>query len=227
VRYAAAAVLGLCSVSLCSPAQAETARDVLVNAAFFAPTKAAALARVNQAVALAEGAVKRDPRDQNARLQHALAISYRGKLNRSRADVIAARRVFEAMVAANPRDPEAQMALAGWHLAAVIELGPMVARTVLGARTASGNSALDRALALGRNRASIPALASLQRIQLSPNDVAGARRLAEVAMAAGADTAFDRVMQKQAAALLPALRAGNGKAAAALAKRLMPFGKVE
>lgn len=222
-----AALAGLCSVALCSPAQAETAKDILVNAAFFSPNKAAALVRVRQAVSLAEGAVKRDPRDLEARLQRALAISYRGKLSRSRGDVIAARREFEALVAANPRDPEAQLALGGWHLAAVIELGPLMARTVLGARAALGNKAMDAALATGRGRASVPALASLQRIQLNPDDVTGARRLAEVAVAARADTAFDRVMQKQAATLLPSLRAGNGKAAAALAKRLMPFGKVD
>lgn len=221
-----AALLGLCSMAICAPAQAESSRDVLVSAAFGARDKASALARVNQAVAMAETDVKRDPRDLNARLQRALAISYRGKLSRSRADVLTARREFEAVVAGNPRNPEAQMALAGWHFAAVIELGPFMARTVLGARLATGNQALDRALALGRDRASIPALASLQRIQVDPSDVAGARRLAEVAMAANAGTSFDRLMQKQAAILLVSLRKGDGKASAALAKMLMPFGRV-
>lgn len=222
-----AALLGLCSMAICGPAQAETARDVLVSAAFGTRDKSTALARVGQVIAMSDAAIRRDPRDQNARLQRALAISYRGKLNRSRADVLTARREFEAVVGAEPRNPEAQMALAGWHLAAVIELGPLMARTVLGARTASGNKALDQALALGRNRASIPALASLQRIQINPDDVAGARRLAEVAVAAGADTAFDRVMQKQASILLATLRKGNGKMAAAVAKLLMPFGRID
>jgi len=222
----AVTVLAICSAAICTPAHADTSRDILVSAAFGTRDKATALTRVNQAVATADAALKRNPGDENARLQRALAISYRGKLSRSRADVLTARREFEAIVAADPRNPEAQMALGAWHLAAIIEFGPLMARTVLGARTAAGNQALDRALALGRDRASIPALASLQRIQINPSDVTGARRLAEVAIKADATTSFDRLMQKQAAILLPSLRDGNGKAAAATAKLLMPFGRI-
>lgn len=221
-----AAIMGLCSAIVCTPVHAETARDILVNAAFGARDKGAALARIGQALASADAALKRNPGDENARLQRALAVSYRGKLTRSRTDVVAARREFEALVVADPRNPETHLALAGWHLAAVIELGPLMARTVLGARTAAGNSALNRAIALGGNHAAVPALASLQRIQIDPADVAGARRLAEAAVAATADNPFDRLMQRQAAALLVMLRKGNGKAAASLAKLLMPFGRV-
>lgn len=222
----AVALMGLCSAVICTPAHAESARDILVNAAFGTHEKGVALARIGQALASSDAALKRDPRDENARLQRALAISYRGKLNRSRADVIAARREFEALVVADPRNPETHLALAGWHLAAVIELGPLMARTVLGARAAAGNTALSRALALGGNHAAIPALASLQRIQIDPADVAGARRLAEAAVASGAENAFDRLMQRQAAALLVSLRKGNGRASASLAKLLMPFGRI-
>jgi hypothetical protein len=118
------------------------------------------------------------------------------------------------------------MALGAWHLAGVIEFGPMLARTVLGARTAVGNQAFERALAMDKDRASIPALASLQRIQIDPSDVAGSRRLAEEAQRTGASTSFDRLMQKQAATLLTVLRTGNGKLAAATAKLLMPFGRI-
>ena len=219
-------IVGLSLVAVSGQVHAESARDILMNAAYSARDKASALAGINQALASAQAAMKRDPRDQNARLQRGLAISYRGKLTRTRADVLAARRDFEAVVAADPRNPEAQMALAGWHLGSVIELGPMMARTVLGARKAAGEQALTRSLALGGDRASIPALASLQHIQLDPSDLAGTRRLAESAMKANANTPFDRLMQKQAAALLVVLRGGNGKAAAAAAESLMPFGRV-
>lgn len=222
----AAALVGICSAIICTPAHADTARDILVSAAFGTREKAVALARIGQAMAWADASLKRNPGDGNARLQRALAISYRGKLNRSRSDVIAARREFEALVVADPKNPETHLALAGWHLAAVIELGPLMARTVLGARAASGNAALARALALGSNHASVPALACLQRIQIDPGDVAGAKRLAEAAMSATADNGFDRLMQRQAAALLVSLRKGNGKAAASLAKLLMPFGRI-
>jgi hypothetical protein len=217
----------LATVAIISPAQAQNARDILMDAAYASPDKATAEARIGRAITAADAALKRNPRDHEARLQRALAISYRGKLTRTRADLITARRDFEAVVAAEPRNPEAQLALAGWHLGAVIELGPMMARTVLGARKATGVQALDRSLALGADRASIAAMASLFRIQLDHNDIAGARRLAEAATRAGAGTAFDRLMQKQAAALLVSLRKGNGKASAATAERLMPFGRFD
>jgi tetratricopeptide (TPR) repeat protein len=217
----------LATVAIVSPAQAQNARDILMDAAYASPDKTTAQARIGRAIAAADAALKRNPRDHEARLQRALAISYRGKLTRTRADLIAARRDFEAVVAAEPRNPEAQLALAGWHLGAVIELGPMMARTVLGARKATGIQALDRALALGADRASIVAMASLFRIQLDHSDIAGARRLAEAATRAGGSTAFDRLMQKQAATLLVSLRKGNGKASAAAAERLMPFGRFD
>ena len=82
----------------------------------------------------------------------------------------------------------------------------------------------DAALANGGGRAAFPAFASLNRIQLDPTDVAGARTLAEAAVKGRVVRGEDRAMQRAAAQLLPLLRAGNGKAAAALAKRLMPFG---
>jgi len=217
----------LATVAIISPAQAQHARDILMDAAYASPDKATAQARIGRAIAVADAALKRNPRDQEARLQRGLAISYRGKLTRTRADLLTARRDLEAVVAADPRNPEAQLALAGWHLGAVIELGPMMARTVLGARKATGVQALDRSLALGSDRACIAAMVSLFRIQLDPSDIAGARRLAEAATRADAGTSFDRLMQKQASALLVSLRKGNGKASAATAERLMPFGRFD
>jgi len=219
--FAAAAVIA------CAPAAAaETPRDILMGAAFTVPDKATALARIDRALKLAEAALARNSKDADARLQRAMAISYRGKLTRSRADVLAARRDFEALAAANPRHAEVQLALAGWHLESVAELGGLVARTALGARKATGLQTLNRALALGGNRALFPAFASMIRIQADPADVAGARRLAETALKADASNPVDRMMQRQAAALLPALRKGDGKAAARSAKLLLPFGRV-
>jgi hypothetical protein len=119
------------------------------------------------------------------------------------------------------------MALAGWNLGAVIELGSTMARVGLGARKAWGLQALDRAVALGGGRPLFLAFASFTRIQLDPGDVAEARRLAELAVAGQAATPIDRIMQRQAAALLPLLRAGNGKAASRSAALLLPFGRLE
>ena len=57
-------------------------------------------------------------------------------------------------------------------------------------------------------------------------DAAGARALAEAALKARVARPEDRIMQRHAAQILPLLRAGNGKAAAALAETLMPLGSV-
>jgi hypothetical protein len=209
-----------------SPAAAESARDLLTSAAFATSDRAAALAKVEAALREANATLARKPKDHEALLQQAIAIGYRGKLKRSPADAKAARRAFEALVAARPRDPEAQLAIGGWHLAAIVEIGPLLARTVLGARKGPGIQSVDRAVALGGGRALFPAYASMLRIRLDPNDVATARRLAEAATKARAPTTLDRIMQRHAAAVLVPLRAGNGKAAAALAKKLSPFGRI-
>jgi tetratricopeptide (TPR) repeat protein len=208
------------------PAAAETAREILTTAAFSPSDKATALARIDRAIKSTDAVLAHDPDDREASLQRALAISYRGKLNRNRSDILVARRGFEAAIASDPRNAEAHMALAGWHLGAIIELGPFMARTLLGARKETGLQALDRSLALGGDRAFFPALASMHRIQLDPSNVAGARRLAEAAVKARAETPLDRLMQKEAATLLESLRKGDGKAAAQTAKLLLPFGRL-
>ena len=64
------------------------------------------------------------------------------------------------------------------------------------------------------------------RIRADHNDVAGALALAERAANAPAPAPLDQLMKRNAAAILPALRAGNGKAAAAQARKLLPFGKL-
>ncbi len=219
-------VAGLLLALLARPAAAQSARDLLMAVAFTPSSKADALAGVGRAIATADAVLARNLGDREARLQRAVAVSYRGRLRSNRADLKAALRGFEEAVAADPRNAEAHMALAGWHLGAVIELGSMLAGIMLGASKAKGERALDRALALGGARAFFPAVASLHQIQLDPHDVPGARRLAEMAVGGETPTNADRLLQRQAAALLVVLRPGNGKAAAKAARRLLPFGQV-
>lgn len=207
-----------------APVAAATPREMLVDAAFSARDRPSAEAELAGAKDAAEAILARRPDDREARMQRALAIGYLAKLKGSRSDALAARRQIEALAAADPRDPEAQMALAGWHLNAITELGGMVARAALGARNALGFAALDRAVVLGRDHATFPAMAGLMRIRSDAGDVIRARKLAELAAATPAPTPLDRIMQKSAAAILVPLRAGDGTAAAALARRLLPFG---
>jgi hypothetical protein len=224
----AVALVALASFGVASPVRAAASpRELLVSAAFGTRDKAVALARIDLALKGAEAILARQPKDHEARLQRAMALSYRGKLTRNRADLVAARQGFESLVASRPGDAEPLMALAGWNLGAIIELGPLMARAGLGARKAPGIQQLDRAVALGAGRPLFTAFASFTRIQLDPNDIVESRRLAELAIAAIATTQIDKIMQRQAAALLPLLRAGNGKAAAKSATILLPFGRLQ
>jgi hypothetical protein len=224
-RQILAAVAACASISIAAPAAAATPRELLMSAAFGSPDKATALARIEAGLKAADALLARNKGDREAQLQRAVAISYRGKLKRNRADLLTARRELEALVAANPGNAEAQAALGGWHLGAVTNVGAMVARTALGARKLVGLKALDRSVALSGGRAFFPAFASLTRIMLDPADVAGARRLAEAAVKARVDGPMDRIMQARASTLLKALSTGDGKAAAKTAKTLMPFGR--
>lgn len=203
---AAASVL-----AVAAPASAQSARDHLVKAAFDARDKPGALASVVAALSLADATLARDPGNREAQLQRALAIGYRGRLNRNRSDVQAARRQFEALVAANPRDAEAQMAIGGWHLGAIIDLGAMVARTGLGARKDRGLQALSASVTSGGGRAIFPAYAALTRIMYDPSDIAGARALAETAVRGRVARPEDRIMQRHAASLLPHLRPATAR----------------
>lgn len=217
-------VLALSAAVCCAaPATAATPREILTNAAFTARTRDQAVAAVATALTQAEATLAREPNDREAQLQRAIAIGYRAKLRKGAADAKEARRLMEALVAADPRNAEARAALAGWHLDAVATLGGFLARTVLGAKKADGVAGLDMAMRLGGNRALFPAMAALTRIQIDKGDAANARALAERAVGSQAPTPLDRIMQRNAVLLLVPLRAGDGAGAQALAGRLLPL----
>lgn len=210
-----------------SPARAagETARQTLTEAAFFTSDKAAALAGVNAAEAQSLTLLRRNPGDAEAKITRALAASYRAKLINSRGEALAARALFEKLVADDAGNAEAQAALGGWHIEALATLGSMVGRMALGARRNVGLAALDRAVALGGNRAMFAGLAALLRAELDPADP-HAKSLAEAAVKAPTPTALDRIMQKSAGELLTVMRAGSAAAIKAKSHALLPFGRI-
>lgn len=213
------------AVAIAAPAHA-TARETLLRAAFGTPDKTQALGLVQQAIDETTRTLAAKPDDKEARLQQALGIGYRGQLKRSPGDAKTAHTLLADLARTNPRDAEVQIAFAGWHLTAVSDLGPFLARTVLGASKDEGFAALDRAMALGAGRAFFPAYAALIRIRIDDKDTRTPLTLAERSIAGGTPTAIDKVMQRAAQRLVVPLRAGNGAAAAALAKSLLPFGAV-
>lgn len=222
----AVALIAAPAIVIAAPAATPSARDLLLRAGFQTHDKAQALALVDQALRQTQATLAATPGDKEARLQQALATGYRGQLKRAPADAKAARDALAALAQAYPRDAEVQIAYAGWHLTAVDQLGPFLARTLFGANKALGLATLDRAVALGGNRAFFPAFAALIRIRLDPKDLGPPTALADRAATAATPTPLDRVMRANAQRLAAALHAGNGQAAAALAKTLMPFGTI-
>lgn len=209
------------------PAFAATPRDLLIRAAFATTDKATALGLVTDALAESNATLARDPGNREAALQQALATGYRGQLKRSPGDAKAAHADFTALARSDPRNAEVQVALAGWHLTAVGELGPLLAGTVLGANRNTGFAALDRAMALGGNRAFFPAYAALIRLRIDPKDTRTALVLIDKATASPAPTPIDKIMQRAAIRVGTALRGGDSAAAIALTKQLLPFGQIQ
>lgn len=207
-------------------ARADTPRELLTAAAFQVSNKPKALVLVGQAISESDKILAAHPGDHEATLQRGVAVGYRAKLTRSRADARTSLDIFEHLAAQNPRDPEAQMVIAGWHLDAIDQLGSFTARTVLGAKPQVGEAALVRAVALGGDRAFYPGMAAMMQIRRDDEDVAQARQWAEAAVTAQTPTPLDVLVKRAAITILPALRANDGKAAAMLARKLLPFGKL-
>ncbi|KQU62449.1 hypothetical protein ASG67_05030 [Sphingomonas sp. Leaf339] len=209
--------------TLPAPVAAQTARDLLTQAAFQDRSQPAALARVDRARATALATAQRLPDDQDAAVLAAVALAYRAKLTGNRGEAIAARKQMETVVARFPRNAEALVGLGAWHLGVIAKVGRIMGRAGAGAQKGVGLESLDRGVALGGNRAMFAGLAGLLRIQADPADPKG-RSLLETAVAAPTPTVLDRIEQKAANAVLTPLRQGDGKTARALANRLLPFG---
>lgn len=209
-----------------SAAQAETPRDLLTQASFVDRDKGVATRRVGAAFAAASAQLGRNPGDREAALMQAMALGYRAKLTGSRSDAVAARKSMEVLVQRAPQDAERQLVLGAWHMGAVHRLGRIVARAALGASKSVGLQSLDRAIALGGDRALFPGIAALLRIEMDPADPRG-RQLAEVAAHAAAPSAIDRHARAAAQAVLAPLRAGDRNGARKLAARLLPFGYID
>ncbi|WP_242183400.1 hypothetical protein [Sphingomonas sp. CARO-RG-8B-R24-01] len=226
-RLAAASTIAACVAAAPLPAAlspAETSRETLTQTAFVAQDKPTALRQIANVEVAAVATLSHSPGDTEAQLTRAMATSYRAKLTNSRIDALSAKGQFEAITLHNPRDAEAQAALGAWHISAVKSLGGIVARGALGARKASGLEALDRAVALGGQRALFPGLAALLRLALDPKDPVGAN-LAETAAHGSTPTALDRILQRRAAQLLGPLKTGDARMVQALANRLLPLGQ--
>ena len=96
---------------------------------------------------------------------------------------------------------------------------------MLGARRKSGYAAIDRAVALGGDRAMFSGIAMLLRLSLDPDDPTGPG-LAQRAARGTTPFVLDQIMQRAAQEMLVQLKTGDSRAIQAAAKRLLPFGRV-
>ena len=206
-----------------APAMAQTPREMLTYAAYQDNNAATAIVRIDRARAAALAASAHAPGDQDAAVIAAIALAYRAKLTGSRSEAIAARRGLEAVVARFPRNPEAQLALGAWHLGVIAKVGRFLARAGAGAQKGVGVAALDRAVALGGDRAMFTGIAGMLRVELDPGDPRG-RELVEQASRGATPGPIDRINQRAAANVAAACRRSDNQAARALADRVLPFG---
>jgi hypothetical protein len=221
MRLAMACALG--TMGLAGAADAQTAREWLTQAGFVDRDKAVALAHIDRADQAADAVLAKSPGDEEASLMKAMALGYRAKLTSSRTMVIAARKQYEALIGRFPRSAEAEMALGAWHVALVKKLGGFVARAAAGAQRSVGMGALDKAVAMGGNRAMLAGFAGMMRLQLDPDDKEG-QALVERASKAPAPTPVDVLVRRAANAVMAEVRAGNDAAVKTLSDRLLPFG---
>lgn len=216
--------MGLAALPL-HAAPALTPREALVEAAFTDRDKDVALAHIDRAQSGATAILARVPDDADAAVVQATAIGYHAKLTGDRSGAIVARKKFEALTLRYPRNPETWVALGAWHLGVIARLGRLAARVAAGAQKPVGLAALDKAVALGGNRAMFLGLAGLLRLELDPSDADGIR-LTEAAVRGTTPTAIDRHLQRAATLVLAAIRTGDRKTTQALADRLLPLGQV-
>ena len=207
------------------PLPAETPREILTEAAFQTRDKARALGRIAEAERAAAAQLAANPGDHDAVLVRAMALGYRAKLTRNRKEAMAARRQFEKLAAINPRDADAAVCVGTWHLDSIVDLGSFAAGLAIGAKKATGLAMTDRAVGLGGDRAMYSGMAALLRLSIDPEDPRG-RMLALTASTAGVQVPLDRIFQRHAVAILASLRAGDSDATQALARQLLPFGRV-
>jgi hypothetical protein len=223
------AILGWTALAVAwtaNAASAQSPREMLVTAAFHETDKAVALARIDRARTNAAALLARNADDQDAAMVQATALGYRAKLTGNRGEALAARKQFEGLVERFPRNPEASVALGAWHVGVISKFGRIVGRAAVGAQKGVGLASLDRAVALGGDRAMFLGLAGLLRLELDPNDTR-AHQLTEAAARGSTPTGIDRLFQRAAAAVLVPLRRGDRKAAQKLADRLLPLGRFD
>lgn len=201
-------------------------RSQLTLAAYETRDKAQALAQVERAEADFDAALAKNPKDIAAQMQKAVAIGYRAKLTKSPGLGKEARKRFEAIRDAHPDYAIAWSAVGGWHAGAIATLGSFMAGTVLGAKNDEISRNFSQALKLDPASPSLRAIYAMSLLDLDRDNALKAANILNGIGGLPANDGFDALLRAQGVQLFAALKAGDAKAAQALARRLQAFGAV-
>lgn len=222
-RFAEAAAAGRREATAASLLTA--GRATLVIASFATTDKAAARALVAAADRDFDTALAKTPADIEAQLQKATAVGYLAKLSKSPGLAKETRTRMEAVVARDPNYGLAWASIGGWHAGSVATLGRFVAATVLGASTKTAIADFEMALVKDPKNPVHPAFYALSLLDLGVETPRAADMLRRVANLPARD-AYEAMLKKSVAPLLPLVAAGNVEAAQTQARMLLPFGKL-
>jgi hypothetical protein len=221
-KWAAAIMQGRAEATPASLVAAGRAQ--LAVAAYETRDKAQALALVERAEKDFDAALARNPRDVAAQMQKAVAIGYRAKLTKSPGLGKDARQRFEAVRAAHPDNALAWSAVGGWHGGAIATLGNFMASTMLGAKSAEIDRNFAQALKLEPNNPGFRTIYAMTLLDIDSDNAARAATILNGVGAMPASDGFDALLRAQGSQLAAALKAGDARAAQALARRLQAFG---
>lgn len=199
-------------------------RAQLAIAAYETRDKAQALAQVARAEVDFDAALARAPGNVDAQMQKAVAIGYRAKLTKAPGLAKDSRARFEAVRAAHPDSALAWSAIGGWHGGAIATLGSFMASTVLGAKTAEIDRNFGQALKLDPANPSLRAIYAMTLLDLDKKNAARAAAVLNGIGAMPARDGFEALLRAQGVQLAGAIKAGDAKAAQAVARRLQAFG---
>lgn len=201
-------------------------RATMIVASFDTTDRERAKALIDAADHDFDAALAKDPTSADAALMKAQSVGYRGKLSKSPGLAKETRARIEAVLAREPNNALAWASLAGWHAGAVTTLGKFLAGTVLGASSKVAVADFETALAKDPKNPLHPAFYGLTLLDLSTDNGARALQLLQTVQRLPARDAYETLLKKTTAQVVPLLTAGDVKGAQALARRLLPFGKL-
>lgn len=201
-------------------------RATLILASFDTTDRDRAKALIDNADHDFDAALAKEPNSLEAQLMKAQAVGYRGKLSKSPGLAKETRARIEAVLARDPNYGLAWASLGGWHAGAITTLGKFLAGTLLGASTKVAMADFDTALAKDPKNPVHPAFYGLTLLDLSTDNGARATQLLQIVARLPARDAYEGLLKRETAQVLPLLTSGDVKGAQAMARRLLPFGKL-